>query len=184
MTLRHRAKITAVALLIVLVAGAAGVAIFTARLFVWPPQSTPRHSDAVVVLAGDHGERLARGLILMRQGLAPTLVLAGNPDSAQARDLCSSREPFEVVCLPLTPDGTRYEARAAGRLAADRGWKKMTVVTTTFHVSRAGVLFGRCFDGRLDMVGAQPPYSFRSKVDAVVHEWLGLVYAETVARGC
>ena len=152
----------------------------TAKLFLWPASSVPRHADAVVVLSGDHGERLARALRLMEAGVAPTLVLDGEPDFQQVRDLCLGGQTYEVVCLRPRPDSTRAEARAAARLASDRGWRHIVVVTTTAHVSRAGLLFRRCVEGSVDMVKAHR----RPHVRLVVHEWLGLVHALTLAREC
>ncbi len=152
--------------------------------FVLPPGGSPKRADAVIVLSGDHGERLARGLELMRRGVSRTLVLDGTPDMQEVLDLCARPQPFEVVCLRPDPDSTRHEARAAGRLAADRGWRSVVVVTTTHHVARAGMLFRRCFTGTVETVGATPPYGWRKSARQVVHEWLGTAAALTVRRGC
>ena len=65
-------RIGAVLVTLLLVAAA-----LTARLFVWPKSGSPRQVDAIVVLSGDHGERLARGLALVRAGVSSTLVLGG-----------------------------------------------------------------------------------------------------------
>lgn len=155
-------------------------AVATARLFIWPASTVPRRADAVIVLSGDHGERLARALRLVESGVAPTLVLAGEPDSQQARDLCHAAAGYEVVCLRPQPDSTRAEARATARLVAERGWRRIAVVTTTTHLTRAGLLFRRCSDASVDMVKAHRAPS----VYFVVHEWVGLVQALTVERGC
>ena len=160
--------------MVVIVAG------LTARLFVWPPTGSPGRVDAVIVLSGDHGERLDRALTLIRQGASSTLVLDGEPDSVHVLELCAGGQPFEVVCLRPDPDSTRYEARAAGQLAAERNWKRVAVVTTTAHVTRAGVLFDRCLDASVVMVEGRR----RPDVRFLIHEWLGLGHALTVGRGC
>ena len=152
--------------------------------FLFPPDDTPKRADAIVVLSGDHGERLAKALRLMQQGVAPTLVLDGAPDFQYVVDLCRGEQAFEVVCLRPDPDSTRHEARAATRLASDRGWRRMVVVTTSHHVVRAGMLFRRCFGGEVGTTGAAPPYGWRMSARAVVHEWLGVGAALTVRRGC
>ena len=157
----------------------------TARLFAWPPSSSgPARADAVVVLSGDHGERLPRALELMRSGMAPTLVVAGEPDMVLTLQTCQEPQPFEVVCLRPRPDSTRAEARATGRLATSRGWERIVVVTTTHHQTRAHLLFRRCFDGKVDAVGADPPYDWRFSVRQVVHEVLGMGQALLLERGC
>ena len=153
--------------------------------FLFPLDDAPGRADAVVVLSGDHGERLATALTLMNQGVASTLVLDGTPDLEQVLELCrGGSQEFEVVCLRPDPDSTRYEARAAGRLASERRWRTMVVVTTSHHVTRAGLLFRRCFDGEVRTVGAAPRYDWRRSARAVVHEWLGVGAALTVRRGC
>jgi uncharacterized SAM-binding protein YcdF (DUF218 family) len=166
----------AIGIAVLLVAGVAA----TAKLFIWPSSHVPARADAVVVLSGDRGERLARGLELMNAGVAPTLVLAGGPDFQQAADLCLGGQPFEVVCLRPVPDSTRHEARAAARLASDRGWGSLVVVTTTTHLTRAGLLFRRCVDGTVHTVKAHRD----PEVGFVVHEWLGVLHALVLARGC
>lgn len=164
----------------------AGVAIalllagVTARLFVWPPTGSPGRVDAVIVLSGDYGERLDRALALISEGVSSTLVLDGEPDSLHALDLCAGGQTFEVVCLRPDPDSTRHEARAAGRLAAERNWKRVAVVTSTAHVTRAGVLFDRCLDAKVVMVEGRR----RPDIRFLMHEWLGLGHALTVGWGC
>ncbi|HEX2118886.1 MAG TPA: ElyC/SanA/YdcF family protein, partial [Acidimicrobiales bacterium] len=136
-------------------AAVAGLALGAAIL--WPStDATPRRADALVVLSGDHGERLARAKELLAGGVAPTLVLVGTPDSAENLDMCAGRTTFDVVCLRPEPDNTRTEAAATAELARDRDWEALVVVTSTPHVSRARLLFDRCFPGTLDVVGADP----------------------------
>jgi uncharacterized SAM-binding protein YcdF (DUF218 family) len=156
----------------------------TARVFVWPPSDDVARADAVVVLSGDHGERLPRALELLRSGVTSTLVQVGEPDSPTARDLCLEHPAFEVVCLKPSPDSTRQEARAVGELARFRGWRTLIVVTSTQHVSRAGLLFRRCVDGRVATVHANPPFGRRLLADQIGREALKLGYALILDRGC
>ena len=115
--------------------------------------------------------------------MAPTLVLAGQADFAEAEGLCRASVPYEVVCLRPVPYSTRSEARATAELAADRGWRRLVVVTSTFHVTRSRLLFRRCVAGHVDVIGAQPRSGPRIRTDVVAHEWLGTVHAFTVDRG-
>ena len=156
----------------------------TARLFLWPPTDQPDNVDAVVVLSGDHGERMRRALELMADGVAPTLVHAGTPDSGQVLDLCAGGQSFEVVCLMPDPDSTRAEARAVTLLAKTRGWDSIAVVTSNFHVTRAGMLFRRCFDGDLKMVGPEASFTVKTRLLQLVNEWAGLTEALLIERGC
>lgn len=181
----HAAKVRKLARLTAAVALAAALLLLaTARLFVHPPIERPSQADAVVVLSGDHGERLAEGLRLVGDRVAPTLVLDGTPDMIQVLELCRNPQPFEVVCLRPDPDSTRAEARAAGALARARGWRKLVVVTTTHHVPRATLLFRRCFEGEVSVVGADPPYGWRMSARQIVQEWLKVAHVTTLSRGC
>ena len=163
---------------------AAILLLITMRLFIRPVSDRPEQADAVVVLSGDHGERLPEGLRLVEAGVAPTLVLDGEPDMAQVIELCREPQPFEVVCLRPNPDSTRAEARAAAALARARGWRRIVVVTTTHHLARAGLLFRRCFAGEVSLVGADPPYGWRMSARQVVYEWLKAVHVTALGRGC
>lgn len=142
------------------------------RLFVWPASSTPAHADAVVVLAGGDGERLDKGLQLVRAGVASTLVVSTGPDK-----LCTSRYQFEVHCFLPHPDDTRGEAEAIGRIAAQKGWHHVVVVTSDYHATRARILVGRCFSGTVDVSVARSSKGPLSLLGAIGHEWGGLAEA-------
>ena len=165
-----------------------GVAVFGLALSFVPffraGTAKPARADAVVVLSGDHGERLPTALSLIDRGVTSTLVFAVTLDSARAVKLCEVAQPFEVICLRPDPDNTREEARDVARLASRRGWKTIVVVTSRHHVPRSGLLFDRCVDGDVGLVGADPPYGLRMLVRNLVREWVGVFRSLTVARGC
>lgn len=171
----------AVAVAVVVLAGVLS-ALATARLAFWGRTDVITSADAVFVLSGDHGDRLAKGLKLMARGVAPTLVLDGEPDFQRVADMCTSQQPFEVVCLRPAPDSTRAEAQAGARLARDRGWRQVVVVTSAEHAPRAGLLFRRCVTGEVKMVATKPPLP--TPPGAIRHERLGLLAALTFLRGC
>jgi uncharacterized SAM-binding protein YcdF (DUF218 family) len=147
-------------------------------LFLWPPRHVPEHADAVVVLAGARGPRLARGLALVREGVAPVLAVsdAWSPTWVEANRLCAGRPaPARVLCFHPVPYSTRGEARAVARLAADRHWKSVLVVSSRYHIVRAGILFDRCFDDAVYTAGARQ--SFVSRLIAAPLETIKLAYA-------
>lgn len=168
---------------LVLLAEGVAAAWLLAAVVVWPPVHQPAHSDVVVLLSGD-GARLPGAIDLMRQEVAPTLLFVGQPDTATVSDLCRKPQPFEVVCVRPTPDDTRTEAQAAGRLARTRKWTSMVLVTSRYHIARARMLFGRCFSGTVDAVGDYPHYGSAFARRQIAHEWLGLLRASVFARGC
>jgi uncharacterized SAM-binding protein YcdF (DUF218 family) len=155
------------------------LALLTARFVVWPETDRPIRTDAVVVLAGGE-ERLPAALELMERRLAPVFVVSRGP-----RDLCAREARYEIVCFRPEPDRTQGEARATSRLAAERGWRSLVVVTSRYHAVRARMLFRRCFGGALRVVGVEPnsPRGLPS-LRNVVWEWGGFAHAFVLERGC
>ena len=149
----------------------------------WPDDDEARAADAVIVLAGGK-HRLADGLALVRRGLAPVLVISdGNdPRWRDAHRLCGQRRPFRVICFHADPYSTQGEARWAADQARRRNWRSLVVVTSVYHVRRSRMLFRRCFEGPLAVVGAEPP--LQSFLVGAVLEWPKLAYALTIGRGC
>ena len=156
----------------------------TARVLAPLAVDGPR-ADAVVVLAGSPRDRLARGLELMNQGAAPTLVLSAGVDQprgwAPIDEVCGGRHAFEVICLVPESDSTRGEAVTISRLAHERGWSSLALVTSSYHLDRATRYFDACFDGDVHPVAATPS---RITWPLVRHELLGAVHARTVGLLC
>lgn len=153
-------------------------------LFVWPhDDELPERADAIVVLSGSR-ERLPVGLRLLREGVAPVLVLSAGPEAEEIdpriAGLCKRRRP--PVCFEADPSSTRGEARAIARLARRRGWDELVVVTSGFHVFRARRVIERCFRGRLWLTDA--PINRWWLPWAAATESVKLALAETVWREC
>jgi uncharacterized SAM-binding protein YcdF (DUF218 family) len=159
------------------------VVLGTAVLFVFPPQDSPRRADLVVVLSGDR-DRLAKGVELMRKGVAPVLVISdGNiPGWAAGNRLCRGKASFRTICFHPEPFSTRGEAQYVSRLMRRRGWKRVVVVTSTYHVVRARMDFRRCVAGTVAGVGAHARLA--QWIRGVVSEWPKLGYALTAGRSC
>ena len=157
----------------------------SAYLFVWPRSDRVRRADALVVLGpGPHGERLEKARELIRRHAAPQLV-ASIPDSEEGwvelRSLCSRGQ---ALCFRAKPFTTRGEARQVARLARRHNWKSLIVVTSRYHVVRARLLYGRCFDGDLMVVGAPPSRKPTEFAERTLHEWGGLLDALILERDC
>ena len=125
-------------------------------LFVWPPAETgaPARADAVVVLSGS-SKRLPPAERLIQDGVAPVLALssvAHTPKWKSAHRLCHAGRyaGARVLCFEADPYSTRGEARTIARIARDRRWSSIVVVSSTFHLTRVSILFHRCFAGRLN----------------------------------
>ena len=144
----------------------------------------PIHAGAVVVLQGSK-TRLPVGMKLVEEGYAPLLVISrGDRKQLEAR-LCSGRQRIPrvtVLCFDASPSSTRGEAEFVGRLARRRGADRIDVVTSQFHVFRAGMLMRRCYHGELRMVGA-PQQLWKLPLQAL-SETLKLGYQLVIQRGC
>ena len=162
-----------------------GWAIAAAVVFVWPPAPPAAKADAVVVLAGGRGPRLKEGLALVRSGAAPVLVVsdAWSPTWPEANRLCAGRNaPVQVVCFHPDPYATRGEARGFSRLAAQRGWDSVIVVSSRYHTVRAKMIFERCFPGTVETAGAGE--SLLDRLIAAPTETVKMGIALLVRRGC
>jgi hypothetical protein len=162
----------------------------SAVLFVWPQanDAPPAHADAVVVLSGGRNSRLDPALKLMASGIAPVLAISSpfrDPRWTTAIRLCDGKTPhpgFKVICFQAVPYSTRGEAETVARLARHDGWHRLVVVTSTYHVTRARMLFRRCYHEKLWTVGTSSP-TLR-----LPEEWASetakLVVQTVFERGC
>jgi uncharacterized SAM-binding protein YcdF (DUF218 family) len=175
--------------LLVLVAALVGLAVsaaLTYRVFVRPATDRPARVDAVVVFAGGGGERQQAGIRLVADGLAPVLVLSdgGRPGSRRTR-ACREPSGLRVLCLTPRPADTGGEARAFGDLAARERWDTLLLVTSTYHVRRASLLFGQCHRGRLFTAATEPDNDHRWELAVqVLRELVAVPVAATVGRPC
>jgi uncharacterized SAM-binding protein YcdF (DUF218 family) len=154
----------------------------TAYLFVWPDSDTAPHgADAVVVLSGGRGHRLAEGRRLIAQGVSDTLVISDglDPGWVEAGRLCRTGR---AICFTPDPYSTQGEARWIAQEARERGWDSVVVVTSTYHVRRTRMIVRRCYGGDLAVVGATPPVG--NRIVGVAWEWPKSVYYLTLNRGC
>jgi uncharacterized SAM-binding protein YcdF (DUF218 family) len=156
--------------------------------FTWSPWETgaPAHADAVIVLSGGR-ERLPPALSLVRRGVAPVLAISSVSRTRPwviARRLCAAGRyaSATVLCFDAKPYSTQGEARAVERLAREHQWKRVVVVTSRFHVTRAHMLFRRCYDGGISFVGVGYPWW------KLPGEWVSetgkMIVQLTVQRGC
>ena len=136
---------------------AAGLPVYVAPQIEIENLSPYRRADAIFVLGGAIYERYPYALELALEGFAPEVVVS-NPNGAKdvwLTDLCDHpRYEFPVTCFEPDPPTTRGEAMELRRLAEQRGWDSVIVVTFVPHVSRARFILDRCFDGELIMAAS------------------------------
>jgi uncharacterized SAM-binding protein YcdF (DUF218 family) len=123
--------------------GVAGYAIFSNAA-----DSSLSRVDAVVVLGGEHDGREDYGLALARRGVTSTVVLS-NPYRSSDRVMNRVCHDASVVVLCVRPDPstTHGEALMTRRLARERHWTKIMLVSWRYHLPRARLIFSRCLSG-------------------------------------
>lgn len=160
----------------------------TALLFVRPSSDrVPASADAVALLSGGSGDRLPRAVGLVTEGVASVLVIPNglDPKWPDANRLCTGEHDFEVICPQPEPDTTRGEAAALEHLAAELGWRRIVVVTSRYHLTRAELLLDRCVPAaEVRIVSSKPAGGPLRWTGWVAHEWLGLVDTVLFDRGC
>ena len=123
---------------------------------------------------------MRKAVDLAAKGVAPTLVVVRAesvaPELIRARNL-----PFEVLSVVPDPPSTRGEAREVARLAGEHGWRRILVVTSTYHVPRARLIFRRGLGCELTFVSAGCPRK-RLPLD-ISWEIAKFVLAVTFRRG-
>ncbi|MFE4196521.1 YdcF family protein [Paenarthrobacter sp. NPDC056912] len=150
------------------------------QLFFNPPRVAPQRTDAIVVLGGLSKERLPVAQELQDQLDIPVLVVSttGLAGNAEGDELC--REDVgdpDLLCFRPSPLNTRGEASALNKLIQEHGWKSITVVTSDYHLIRAGTLIHQCTPIEVEMVGSQPELSAAAWLDRFVVETGGLIDA-------
>lgn len=185
-TRRHHPVRRAIAFIVVIVIIA--WCVFAAR-FLWFPHvdKQPAHVDAIVQLGGPHGgvETYEATRNLARD-YTTNLVISDpyteKPDLG-AR-ICAPEPGVAVYCIHPDPSTTRGEAQAIKALAEEHGWSHIMVYATgKYHVARARMIIGRCYDGDLNVGYHKTPLNWKD----VIWEWAyqtGGVAKVLVQRGC
>ena len=118
--------------------------------------------DALFVLAGSRMERALEAADLYQEGWAPVSVMTHQPpdsgitaltargialppDEVVARDaLIRYGIPAQAFILPPgIHDNTAQEARTLRTMATERGWRRVIVVSSKFHLRRAAYAMWR-----------------------------------------
>jgi hypothetical protein len=146
----------------------------------------PSHADAIVVLGPvKQNGRLDVAKQLAADGMAPNMLISvGSTESREVSDYCQ-HPPAEmrVECFTPHPDSTRGEAEKIRESVAENGWRKIIVVTSTYHISRARMIVKRCFDGQLLMVPANRGIGLWGWTYSYVYETSAYVKA-AFQQGC
>ena len=143
-------------------------------------------ADAAVVLAGARAERWLEAVDLYNEKLVPRIVLsAGRIETAEVRlrqrgvrfprEADLMRDAIVQLGVPAASvevfaegvDNTAQEAALTRRLASDRGWQRLLIVTSKYHTRRSLFAFRREFAGS----GVTIEIKGTRHEDSHPHEW-------------
>jgi uncharacterized SAM-binding protein YcdF (DUF218 family) len=120
-----------------------------------PKAGDERTTDGIVVLTGG-AKRLERGLDLLEQGKARRMLVSGVDRAVRPRELAArygkNQDLFEC-CVDLGREAvdTRSNAEETSRWLKKQKFKTVRLVTTDWHMPRAGFELGRQAGDRVDV---------------------------------
>jgi uncharacterized SAM-binding protein YcdF (DUF218 family) len=153
--------------------------------YVFPREDRLERSDAIVVLGGLDSEPVTRrALELAGDGYSDRVIISDSfGGDTRPASLCDTFTEVDVECIHPLPASTAGEAAAIERLAQERGWSSVIVVTGTYHVSRARFMFERCYSGKVSVTAAEVPLGIGEEA----YQWLyqtGAFVKALVEPGC
>jgi uncharacterized SAM-binding protein YcdF (DUF218 family) len=188
MSWRRRWLTAAQATILVVVVLAIDVAVSGFLVFANARTDDLRQADAIIVLGGEHDGREDYGLSLAREGWAPTVVISNPYDDWDPvmKRVCRPAADVEVICARPDPLTTRGEAVLMQRLALERNWSRIIVVSWRYHLPRARLVFEQCFSDRpgstvMVSVPRRYRYSLFRWEFVFAYQWAGL--AKALAQG-
>src|SRR6266478_5008768 len=162
----------------------------------WIVEDPLNKADALIVLSDDnfYADRATRAAELFREGKAPIVVASGRRLRPMAgiaelmeHDLVERGIPKDkIVRLAHDADSTREEAEALTKLATQRKWHSVIVVTSNYQTRRARYIFHRVFPQGIEVHVAsarngdfdpQHWWEKRKSIKELTHEFAGMVVA-------
>jgi len=172
-------------------------------------------ADAIVPLGGIFGplvpegylpnvgeacERLEAGITLMQKKKAPWLVFTGGRlpwskqlevEGASSKRAAMARGiPDEQILVTREVGNTSDEAQAVAALMRERGWRKIILVTSAWHMPRSARLFRKAgvdfvpfpvdfqigVNDSLTLLDFLPSAGGLQRTETVVREWYGILF--------
>ena len=161
-------------------AAGTGVAIKFIR---YPQVDSPGNPDAFYTLLSSGGMTALKSHTDWLPPDKPLLVSV--PDAAASlgtyQQLCSDPD-LNVTCVTPTPFSTRGEARNLAKVAQERGWESVVVISQRSHMTRARILMERCFDGEVRMVPIDIQHGVGQWAQALIYESGAMVKAAILSE--
>ncbi|OAV78825.1 hypothetical protein AYO52_10725 [Dietzia sp. 111N12-1] len=169
------------ALALALLSGLLATGLTAAQAVLFPQVDSPGPVDAIVVVAGANDDRYVYARHLAENGVANHILVSRPPSASDRYDAaigsyCASTPVFarggrqiNVECFSPDVDTTEGETTAVTRIARQRGYDSLLVVTYWGHVSRVRIYFEQCFDGPVYVTDTPRPTQI-SRRHALLHE--------------
>ena len=166
----------------------------------------PRFPEGFVPNVGEAGERLEAGIQLLRRNRADWLVFTGGRIPWEGREVVEGEDsrrvalsrgvPAERILVTREVGNTWDEARAVADLMKQRGWKRVLLVTSVWHLPRSARLFraaGVAFtpfpvDYRIDakrpltLLGFLPNATALLETETALREYYGYAFYALTGR--
>jgi uncharacterized SAM-binding protein YcdF (DUF218 family) len=162
----------------------------------WVVDDAPQASDAIVMLGDDNynGDRAARAAELFKAGWAPRVIASGTYlrpyatiSELEAHDLADHGVPESaIVRFAHHATDTHDECANIGQMMAQHGWKRILLVTSTYHTRRSRYICSRLLPPGtvLRMEAARDSdydpdnwWRTRDGMKAYFHETVGIIVA-------
>jgi uncharacterized SAM-binding protein YcdF (DUF218 family) len=171
-------------------------AVLHAARFLEGPASQPAQAELMLVLGGDAGDRGLTAAGLYAAGLAPRLLITGlersRPQVKRAylhwrtQVLVDAGVPLDRIEFDKESGNSWEEAVNTRRLMEARGWRRVLVVSDSYHMRRLSWVWNKAFDGsglEYSLVASSPAFwkpdawwhDERSGA-AVINEYIKLAY--------
>jgi uncharacterized SAM-binding protein YcdF (DUF218 family) len=158
------------------------LALVFVRTFVTPTWDGPADAGPIVVLGGSADERARLGIELAEGPPRRDVILSADA-AKHAERYGRDCEEVDTHCVVPRPLSTWGEAQLVAELARGRDWPAVTVVTSEFHVPRSRMIFQRCVDVRVAMVGADT-YGDRVPLRLALTEAFATAVSWSLHRDC
>ncbi|MDF0530673.1 YdcF family protein [Tsukamurella sp. 8F] len=149
-------------------------------------QDALRRADAIVVLGGDHDGREQYGIDLARAGYARHVLISDpyTSDDPVMPGVCGQGDAeITVECVPPVPATTRGEALFTKRIAEERGWRSVIVVSWGYHLPRARYIFSKCYGGTTIMRAVPRTYRYNISDWELTYLYQTVGFAKAVVQG-
>jgi uncharacterized SAM-binding protein YcdF (DUF218 family) len=166
----------------------------------------PATKEGFMPNVGEANERLEAGIVLWEKKKAPWLVFTGGrlpwskqtevEGAASKRAAVARGVPAEQIVVTREVGNTIDEAFAIRDLMRERGWRKIILVTSAWHMPRAARLFrkaGIAFDpfpidfqidpkGPLGLLDFLPRAEGLQLTEKALREWYGILFYALTGR--